>query len=192
MLDWLLKHQILAAVLAGLLVGAGAGFYVGMHWGPVQERWHTERIVEKPTIVQGETKHTTETVVQYVPKETVVVKQPDGTTALKPERTDLEFNVGKPEIVLKLNGKEQTFTKADDEKYMFEKNKLQMEQTSTIKFDLHVEPTVIDRTRRGGIELYAGNKDYGVGVRWQRFGVDIGRAYDGSAEGRIRWTAIQF
>lgn len=186
-----ISKGMLAALLA-VLVSFGAGVYVGSRYGPERDRWHTERIVEKPTIVQGEVQHTQSTEIRYVPKETVAVKQPDGTTVLKPERTDLEFNVGKPEIVLRLNGKEQTFTKADDEKYVFEKYKLKYDQSTRMEFDLKVAPAVIDRTRRGGIELYAGNKDYGVGVRYQRFGVDAGRGFGGETVGRIRWTAIEW
>lgn len=95
----------------------------------------TITVTEKgPVYVKGET--VTKTEIVYVPKE-------------KGERADMTADIGKQDFVIRVNGKEQTFEKDEDERYMFDKNKLAMEQTSRIAFDVNV-PTV-DKTKRWAV-----------------------------------------
>ena len=53
-----------------------------------------------------------------------------------------------------MNGKEQTIRKADTEKYVFDQNKLQLEQYSKASLDISI-PTV-DKTRRWSIGIGVG------------------------------------
>lgn len=147
--------KILPYVLA-VMVGTWAGFYIGTQYYPRIET-RTERIeIEKPVIVQGAATTVKETEIAYVPKETITVKYIDAATGQKvtgmtKEKTDLDANIGKMEFNVRLNGKEIPFTKADNEEYLFEKNKIALNQSSMITFDAKIEPYIIDRTKRWGI-----------------------------------------
>lgn len=94
------------------------------------------------SIVESETK----TEVAYVPKKVVGGKR---------EKADITADIGKQEIVIKVNGKEHTFTKADDERFMFDKNKLTLDQTSKVTLDVAV-PTV-DKTKRWAVGVGYGD-----------------------------------
>lgn len=159
--------KILPYVLA-VMVGAWAGFYIGTQYYPRIET-RTERVeVEKPVIVQGEATTETRTQIAYVPKETVVIKYIDATTgqeitAEQRETVDLDAQIGKPDFTVRLNGKEAVFSKAEDERFIFERNKLALEQSSTVTIDARVEPQVIDETRRWSIGV--GYGDHGVAYK---------------------------
>lgn len=111
---------------------------------------HTCPVTEviKPVI-----KTQTETVIEYVPKIVYV----DGTR----EKTDVDMNVGKQELSIKVNGKDFEFQKADDEKFVFDKNKLQFSQSS--RAELNINVPVIDETRRWQIGVGI-SKDGAVGM----------------------------
>ncbi|KAA4336484.1 hypothetical protein GMD24_08565 [Phascolarctobacterium faecium] len=85
----------------------------------------------------------TKTEVVYVPKYIYV----DGST----EKTDVDVQIGKQELNVKVNGKEFEIKKTDDEKYIFDKNKLQLTQTSFAELNIKV-PT-IDKTKRWEIGI---------------------------------------
>ena len=89
----------------------------------------------------------------YVPK---YIYQ-DGST----EKTDIDINVGKQELAVKVNGKDFGIKKADNEKYVFDKYKLQLNQTS--RSDLNITVPVIDKTKRWEIGIGA-SKDGAVGM----------------------------
>lgn len=95
---------------------------------------------EKPVYVKGE--NVTKTEIVYVPKE-------------KGERADMVADIGKQDFTVRVNGKEQTFVKAEDERYVFDKNKIAVEQTSRIAFDVNV-PTV-DKTKRWAVGIGYGD-----------------------------------
>lgn len=141
------------------LIGAWAGFYVGSQYYSTT----VTKTVEKPVIVQGETKTQTKTEIAYVPKETVIVKYIDvqtgqEATATAKENTDLEAQIGKTDFNVKLNGQEIQFKKADDERFIFDKNKIALNQSNVITFDAKISPQVIDKTKRWGIGIgYGGN-----------------------------------
>lgn len=85
----------------------------------------------------------TKTEIVYVPK---YIYQ-DGST----EKTDVDVNVGKQELAVKVNGKDFAIQKSDDEKYVFDKNKLQLTQTSHA--DLNITVPAIDKTKRWEIGI---------------------------------------
>ena len=104
----------------------------------------------------GETKTETKTEIVYVPKETIKYYTIDKNTGetienMYTEKTDIEANIGKPSVNVKLNDKDIEINKADDEKYVFEKNKLKLTQSSKVDFNIHVDPIEIDKTKHWGI-----------------------------------------
>lgn len=142
-------------VLAGTVFIFLAGAFIGVrYFAPALTQHHyTQDIIkEQPTIVRGETKTETKTQIAYVPKETIIEKYIDLNTGKEIakeslEKTDLQADIGKHDFNIKLNGKDIQFAQADDEKFMFDKNKIALNQTSTITFDATVSPTVIDETK---------------------------------------------
>ena len=98
-------------------------------------------IVKETVEVQGETK------LVYVPKEKIVYRDKvTGKVVSGVEKTDLDVRVAKPEFNIRVNGKDSSFTKSDDEKYMFEKNKIQMNQTSKIVADVNMSGIINELT----------------------------------------------
>ena len=77
------------------------------------------------------------------------------------EKTDVDVNVGKQELAVKVNGKDFEIKKADDEKYVFDKYKLQLNQTS--RADLNITVPVIDKTKHWEIGIGT-SKDGAVGM----------------------------
>lgn len=109
--------------------------------------------VQTDTVSVVDHKTETKTQIEYVPKIVYV----DGTV----EKTDVDMNIGKQELAVKVNGKEFEIVKSDDEKYVFDKNKLQLTQTSLAELNIKV-PT-IDKTKRWEIGI-GGSKDGAVGL----------------------------
>lgn len=187
MLEWFkntsgkFKVTVFCLVLAAVF---SAGAFAGVKYlapSLTQHHYTETTIIEKPTIVQGEIKTVTDTQVAYVPKETIIVKYIDSVSGQEVsketlEDTDISADIGKTQINVKLNGKDIAIQKTDDEKFVFDKNKLSLTQSSTIHFDATVEPTVIDRTKRwsigvgvgsngiaGQVNFPIGNSDYSGG-----------------------------
>ena len=137
---------------------------------PALTQHHYTNTVEKPTIVQGTVQTETKTQIAYVPKETVITKYVDASgkevTGTTLENTDLDASIAKADFNVRLNGKDVQFTRADDEKYLFEKNKVALNQTSKITFDATVSPTVIDNTRRWAIGAGYGTEGLAGSVRF--------------------------
>lgn len=88
--------------------------------------------VAEPQIIT-EYKDRVQTEIVYVPKETG-------------EKADVDIKINKPELHVKVNDQDFTIHKADDEKYIFDKNKLSFTQTS--RSELNIDVPVIDKTRR--------------------------------------------
>ena len=100
----------------------------------------------QPNTISSVVESKTKTDIAYVPK--TVVKG-------EKEKTDLQADIGKTEFVVKVNGEEQTFAKADDERFIFDKNKLTLDQTSKVTMDINV-PTW-DKTKRWAVGVGYGN-----------------------------------
>ena len=116
-----------------VLTSFALGFYRGRVTAPV-------KVVEKPA-EHVVTETVTKTDIQYVPK--VTTADPD-----------VDIKIPKQQLTVSVNGKEQTIQKADTEKYVFDQNKLQLEQYSKASLDIKI-PTV-DKTRRWSIGIGAG------------------------------------
>ena len=143
-----------------LAIGLFVGFYIGTQYYPridTKTEIHTVE-VEKPIYIEGKATTETKTQIAYVPKETIIERYIDAETGKEVtkeslEKTDLNANVGKTEFNVNLNGKDVRFTKTDDEKYVFDKNKVALNQTNTIIFDATVTPQVVDNTKRWGVGI---------------------------------------
>lgn len=140
-----------------LFVGVFLGFYIGTQYYPridTKTEIHTVE-VEKPIYIEGKATTDTKTQIAYVPKETIIERYIDSNgkevTRESLEKTDLDATVGKTEFNVKLNGKYVQFSKTDDEQFIFDKNKVALNQTSTITFDATVTPQIVDKTKRWGV-----------------------------------------
>ena len=131
-------------------------FSLGILVGKKYFSEHETVIEEKPIYIEGET--ITKTQIAYVPKEVIVEKYIDSATGKEVdkefiEKTDIQANIGKQEIIMNLNGKEIEFENTEDEKFVFDKNKITLEQSNVIKIDAVIQPTVVDKTKRWGIGI---------------------------------------
>lgn len=133
-------QQYIPTVCVCLLCFAG-GCLAGEHYAARETITVTK---EKPVYVQGET--VTKTEIAYVPKTVVNGKK---------EKTDLQADIGKTDFVVRVNGKEKTFAKADDERFVFDKNKLTLDQTSKVMLDVNVPAW--DKTKRWAVGVGYGN-----------------------------------
>lgn len=143
-----------------------AAFILG---GYVRACLHTCPVAEPEIKTEVKYKTDTKTEIVYVPK---YIYQ-DGST----EKTDVDVNVGKQELAVKVNGKDFEIQKADDEKYVFDKYKLQLNQTS--QADLNITVPVIDKTKRWEIGIGA-SKNGAVGL----VGFPVSRNVGGWIAGR--------
>lgn len=119
-----------------------ATFILGGH---VRGWLHICPVTEPEIKTEVKYKTDTKTEIVYVPK---YIYQ-DGSI----EKTDVDINVGKQELAVKVNGKDFEIKKADDEKYVFDKYKLQLNQIS--RADLNITVPVIDKTKRWEIGIGA-------------------------------------
>ena len=136
----------MAAVMLFALIGAYfSGYHHGITVGQEQAKAQA-KTAYKNIVLPSDVKTETKTVVKYQPKE--------GTAD-----ADVVANVGKQQLMVKVNGKAQEFKKADSEKYIFDQNKLIIDQTSQATFEIKV-PTV-DNTRRYSVGIGYGNHGLG-------------------------------
>ena len=167
-------------VIVGVLTTFLLGTFVGVKYlAPqlIQHHYHetVSSIVERPTIIQSEVRTVTDTQIAYVPKEIVVTKYIDKMTGKEVakeevEKNDIQADIGKQEIYVKLNGKEVLFQKKEDEKFVLEKNKISLQQTSKVEFNAKIIPPAVDYTKRWGIGIgyskdgVAGKLDFPIGA----------------------------
>ncbi len=149
------------ACIIFLLIGIGLGAW-GMHTWQVSDLKaqlaltlaklkHAE---DKPPVVKETVKTVTDTQIAYVPKETVVYRDPvSGQTSERP--LDGKMTFSKPEFIFTVNGKPGKFTRADDERFVFDKNMMQLTQASTIRIEAEI-PTV-DKTKHGALGVGYGS-----------------------------------
>lgn len=125
-----------------VLLAVAIGFFIT---GWTVCNWqHNCPEAEKEIVTEYQTE--TKTEIAYVPK--VVYK--DGK-----EKTDIDMQIGKQTLNVKVNGKEMTVDKADNENFVFEQNKLTLDQTSQANINIKV-PT-IDKTKRWEIGVGLSN-----------------------------------
>ncbi len=124
------------AVIVWSLLMFGLGFGLGGIFA-------TQDVVtdsEKPQSTTISSVAETKTEIAYVPKKVVNGKR---------EKADIVADIGKKDFTIKVNGKEQNFVKSDEERYVFDKNKLTLDQTSKVTFDVNVP--AVDKTKRWAI-----------------------------------------
>ncbi|MDR7865178.1 MAG: hypothetical protein RIN56_00090 [Sporomusaceae bacterium] len=135
------------ACIVFLVVGIGLGAW-GMHTWQVSDL-RTQLALEKtkPPVVKETVKTETKTQLQYVKGETVYLPAPtpDNPNATQATKLDGKFVFEKPEFIYMVNGKPGRFTKADDERFVFDKNMMLLTQATTIRIEAEI-PT-IDKTR---------------------------------------------
>ena len=107
----------------------------------------------KEKIVTIEGKIQTKTIVKYVPKET------DPKTG-QLENTDVEMNIQKPGIDVKVNGKEYIIEPIFNESQIFESGKLVFDQGSSLSLDLTL-PKPERKIELGG---YIGLSNFGRSI----------------------------
>ena len=103
---------------------------------------------EAKPVILTEYKDRMQTEIEYAEKEA-------------DEKADIDIAVGKPVLNVKVNDKEFIVSKADDERYIFDKNKLSLTQTSST--DLNITIPTVDKTRRYEIGIGV-SKDGAVGL----------------------------
>lgn len=108
------------------------GFLAGFSYRAIKHKCPIAKAVQNESVT-AKTETETKTVVRYVPKES-------------PQDADVDVTIPKQTLTVKVNGKEQTFQKSDNEKYVLDKNKIALEQQAKASIDIKV-PT-IDNTRK--------------------------------------------
>lgn len=143
--------------LALFLIGVGIGAWGYHTWTnsdwlakihDLEKQLVTEK--NKPPIVKEVVRTQTQTEVAYVPKETVIYR--DTKTGRELTATEIEsmsLNVRPSDFYFTVNGKPQKFSKTDEERWVFDKNKLAINQTSTAAIEIRTP--IEDRTRRTSI-----------------------------------------
>lgn len=134
-----------------IILGAVIGALAMYSFGP-----RITNTVEKPVITE---KIVTETQIKYVPKETVVYKDPE-TGVVSKRELDGKFTFNKPDFIFTVNGKPGKFTRADDEQYVFQKNMMQLTQGSVITLKLNVPTT--DKTKNNSVGIGTGSNGLAI------------------------------
>ena len=165
------KIKIYIIILIALFALCGA-FYM----------FHKQTHVEQPTptlqpkIMNETATLNTNTTVSYVPKERELVYVDNVPTYVQ-ENTDVEANIEKPAVVVKVNGKTQKFDLQENETQKFENGKVVLDQKSTVEFDIKV-PERHELNVYGQEEFRAGKFHSQVGIDKQNGKLVYGAKYD--------------
>lgn len=130
----------------------------------------------QPKIMNEKATVGTKTTVAYVPKERELVYVNNVPTYVK-EDTDVEANIEKPAVTVKVNGKKQKFDLQQNETQKFEDGKVVLDQKSTVEFDIKV-PERHELNVYGQEEFRAGKFHSQVGVDKQNGKLVYGAKYD--------------
>lgn len=130
----------------------------------------------QPKIMNEKATVGTKTTVSYVPKERELVYVNNVPTYVK-EDTDVEANIDKPAVTVKVNGKKQKFDLQQNETQKFEDGKVVLDQKSTVEFDIKV-PERHELNVYGQEEFRAGKFHSQVGVDKQNGKLVYGAKYD--------------
>lgn len=130
----------------------------------------------QPKIMNEKATVGTKTTVSYVPKERELVYVNNVPTYVK-EDTDVEANIDKPAVTVKVNGKKQKFDLQQNETQKFEGGKVVLDQKSTVEFDIKV-PERHELNVYGQEEFRAGKFHSQVGIDKQNGKLVYGAKYD--------------
>lgn len=140
--------------ILALILSFGFGFKVGYNYGyTVGNKAAIAQFTNDKTKepVKATVKAETQAQIVYVPKTVYVDSATDQEVT---ESTDVEANIPKTELHVKVNGKETTIQKADNEQYIFDKNKLQLNQQSTATISIDVP--AVDNTKTWAVGVGIG------------------------------------
>lgn len=118
----------------------------------------------------------TQTTVSYVPKQKELRYINNVPTYVK-EDTDVEANIEKPAVTVKINGKTQKFNLQQNETQKFEDGKVVLNQKSTVEFDIKA-PERHELNVYGQEEFRAGKFHSQVGIDKQNGKLIYGAKYD--------------
>ena len=117
-----------------------------------------------------------------MPKETVIYRDSKtGRELTAKEIESLDVNIKQPEFYFTVNGKPAKFEKTVDERWVFDKNKGLLTQTSTASIDIKVP--VIEKN--SGVGLYGSTGSAGVFVTHKALLLFGGAKYNGGFEAGI-------
>jgi len=127
-----LRVGLIAALILFLIGFAAGAFFWDRYEAAGQRSALVDALNKAPiiTTVQGATE--TKTEIAYVPKEIIKYIDASGQEVAAPEKTDLDVRIAKPDFIVNVNGQQQTFARADNENYLFDKNKILFDQSSKI------------------------------------------------------------
>lgn len=165
------KIKIYIIILIALFAFCGL-FYM------LHRQTHVEQSTPtvQPKIMNEKATVGTKTTVSYVPKERELVYVNNVPTYVK-EDTDVEANIEKPAVTVKVNGKKQKFDLQQNETQKFEDGKVVLDQKSTVEFDIKV-PERHELNVYGQEEFRAGKFHSQVGVDKQNGKLVYGAKYD--------------
>lgn len=144
--------------------------------------FHKQTYVEQltptsqPQIMNEKATLNTKTTVSYIPKEKELVYVNNVPTYVQ-EDTDVEANIEKPAVVVKVNGKTQKFDLQENETQKFENGKVVLDQKSTVEFDIKV-PERHELNVYGQEEFREGKFHSQVGIDKQNGKLVYGAKYD--------------
>lgn len=118
----------------------------------------------------------TQTTVSYVPKQKEL-RYINNVPTYVQEDTDVEANIEKPAVTVKVNGKTQKFNLQQNETQKFEDGKVVLNQKSTVEFDVKV-PERHELNVYGQEEFRAGKLHSQVGIDKQNGKLVYGAKYD--------------
>lgn len=130
----------------------------------------------QPKIMNEKATLNTKTTVSYVPKQKELRYINNIPTYVK-EDTDVEANIEKPAVTVKVNGKTQKFNLQQNETQKFEDGKVVLNQKSTVEFDVKV-PERHELNVYGQEEFRAGKFHSQVGIDKQNGKLVYGAKYD--------------
>lgn len=130
----------------------------------------------QPKIINEKAIIGTQTTVSYVPKQKELRYINNVPTYVK-EDTDVEANIEKPAVTVKVNGKTQKFNLQQNETQKFEDGKVVLNQKSTVEFDVKV-PERHELNVYGQEEFRAGKFHSQVGIDKQNGKLVYGAKYD--------------
>ncbi len=130
----------------------------------------------QPKILSEKAILNTQTTIGYVPKAKELVYRNNKPVYVQ-EDTDVEANIDKPQVTVKVNGKKTKFDLQQNETQKFENGKVVLDQKSTVEFDVKV-PDRHELNVYGQEEFRAGKFHSQVGIDKQNGKLVYGAKYD--------------
>jgi len=130
----------------------------------------------QPKILSEKAILNTQTTIGYVPKAKELVYRNNKPVYVQ-EDTDVEANIDKPQVTVKVNGKKTKFDLQQNETQKFENGKVVLDQKSTVEFDVKV-PDRHELNVYGQEEFRAGKFHSQVGIDKQNGKLIYGAKYD--------------